>query len=163
MTWHLRQTGYSLHFSCSYLTFILVTDCRLFPINRFCSQNTMNSLAMNSIEQWYYRSFELEGKLKKTGCCVFSAKRLKKKKTTQQIPILFFTVLPRHQETCNSTTSQQPYHPAFMPQSRSRSSSCTNRVRLVKNMHRSPCYVHCSYQVRCRLTGAPYDDYLCFR
>lgn len=113
MTWHLRQTGYSLHFSCSYLTFILVTDCRLFPINRFCSQNTMNSLAMNSIEQWYYRSFELEGKLKKTGCCVFSAKRLKKKKKT--LNKYQFSSLQYYRDTKKPATPLLPNNLTILP------------------------------------------------
>lgn len=118
MTWHLRQTGYSLHFSCSYLTFILVTDCRLFTINRFCSQNTMNSLAMNSIEQWYYRSFELEGKLKKTGCCVFSAKKKKKKHSTNTNSLLYsITATPRN--------LQLRYFPTTLP-------SCLHATKQIK-------------------------------
>lgn len=59
-----KQTGYSLHFLCNYLTFILGTDHSLFSISRFHSQHSKKSVAINSIGQWHYRSFELERRIK---------------------------------------------------------------------------------------------------
>lgn len=64
MTQQQKQTGYSLHFLCNYLTFILGTDHRLFSRSRFHSQHSKNSLAINSPGQWQYRSFELERRIK---------------------------------------------------------------------------------------------------
>lgn len=59
-----KQTSYSLHFLCNYLTFILCTDHRLFSRSRFHSQHSKNSLAINSLGQQQYRSFELERRIK---------------------------------------------------------------------------------------------------
>lgn len=106
-TWHSNWNKLAIAcISCIviWLLFILGNDHRLFSRSRFSAQHSKNSLAINSIGQWQYRSFELERRIK-TNILLLQCYETKNKLTSIHfLPYNITTTLRNFQLHCFPTT-----------------------------------------------------------